>query len=74
MWSGRRWQAQAPSYGLVASTIALVRLRYLAYLLIMGFLLLLVLSEGVAFVFTAWLFLGLMCISVDTKPRLRYLA
>ena len=37
-------------------------------------LLLLAVSEGISFLFAAGLFVGLMRISVDPKPRLRYLA
>ena len=37
-------------------------------------LLLLAMSEGISFLFAAGLFIGLMRISVDPKPRLRYLA
>ena len=81
------------------STVVL-RLRGLAYVLVLGFLLLLSmllsavlavasawlggllpyrllwlgLSEGVSFLFAAALFLGLMRISADPKPRLPYLA
>ena len=36
-------------------------------------LLLLAVSEGISFLFAAGLFVGLMRISVDPKPRLRYL-
>jgi len=98
----RLWQeegaapSERPSWWITAS----MRLRGLAYVLAMGFLLLisllvsaglavastwlgahlpyrvllLALSEGVSFLFTAALFLGLMRISVDPKPRLGYLA
>ena len=78
----------------------MLRLRGLAYVLVLGFLLLLSmllsavlavasawlggllpyrllwlgLSEGVSFLFAAALFLGLMRISADPKPRLPYLA
>ncbi len=79
---------------------ASMRLRGLAYVLAMGFLLLVslllsaalavasawlgthlpfhvllvALSEGASFLFATALFLGLMRISIDPKPRLRYLA
>lgn len=84
-----------PSWSVTAS----LRLRGLAYILVMGFLLLvslllsagmamasdwlgehltykpllLALSEGVSFLFAFGLFVGLMRISVNPKPRMRYL-
>lgn len=97
----RLWQEEnplppsRPGWWITAS----MRLRGLAYVMAMGFLLLVsllasavlsvasrwlgahvpfevvlvALSEGVSFLFAAGLFLGLMRISVDPKPRLRYL-
>ena len=99
---GRLWQEDNPvpsSRPPWWSTVVL-RLRGLAYVLVLGFLLLLSmllsavlavasawlggllpyrllwlgLSEGVSFLFAAALFLGLMRISADPKPRLPYLA
>ncbi|MDD2711516.1 MAG: YihY/virulence factor BrkB family protein [Simplicispira sp.] len=97
----RLWQEEgaAPSSRPAWWVIASMRLRGLAYVMAMGFLLLVsllasavlsvasrwlgahlpfevllvVMSEGVSFLFAAGLFLGLMRISVDPKPRLRYL-
>lgn len=88
--------SKRPAWSVTAS----LRLRGLAYILAMGFLLLvsltvsaglaiasrwlgthlpwepllLGLSEGVSFLFATALFIGLMRISVDPKPRMRYLA
>ncbi|WP_169167942.1 MULTISPECIES: YihY/virulence factor BrkB family protein [unclassified Acidovorax] len=98
----RLWQEEnpAPSSRPAWWITATMRVRGLAYVLAMGFLLLVsllvsaalavasawlgkhlpfhvllvALSEGVSFVFAAALFFGLMRISVDPKPRLRYLA
>lgn len=96
----RIWHSQAPALGGGWRATAALRLRGLAYLLALGFLLLLslllsaalalatawvgaylpyrlpllLLSEGVSFLFATALFFGLMRISASPKPRLRFLA
>ncbi|WP_051603003.1 YihY/virulence factor BrkB family protein [Simplicispira psychrophila] len=97
----RLWQEEKPEVSSRSSwrTTATMRLRGLAYVAGLAFLLLvsllisaalavatswlgthfpyrvllLAMSEGVSFLFATGLFLGLMRISVDPKPRLRYL-
>lgn len=97
----RIWQSATPPSAPRSAwrETASLRLRGLAYLLVMGFLLLLslvlsaalavatawlgqyfpfrvllvILSEGVSFLFATALFLGLMRLSANPKPRLRFL-